>query len=213
MYKTVYLRKNSAIAQRMIQKMTAALLQNEPMEEETFWGLTDFELLGRFSASADPAVRELYWKFRSRHLPRTAVALVLEDFVRLGRRRGKAQWVLDVSDATMRKFVEAAWTPSALEALEHRIEEIAGLPERSILLVPPTSIQRFRPQDITIFRGDGTTTLLSELYPELFDALEAEGRAYTTFRVCTFAEHREQLAEPKVAEAVRDFLIAAAQEA
>jgi len=211
MYKTVYLRKSSAIAQRMIQKMTVALLRVHPMTEEAFWALTDFELLGLFGTSDEPTVREWYWKFRSRHLPRTAIALVNQEFASLGHRKDKAQWVLPVTEEIMQQFVDAAWTPSQLEVLEHRIEEIAGLPERSVLIVPPTSIQRFRPQDITVFRGDGTTTMLSELYPEHFDALEAEGRAYATFRVCTFAEHREHLAEPEVAEAVRDFLARSAR--
>lgn len=209
MYKTVYLRKNSAIAQRMIQKMTLAMLHTEPMSEEDFWNLTDFGLLGLFENSPNATVKQLYWRFTSRNLPRTAVALVLPQFAKLGHRRDKAQQILPVDEEAMNALVAAddLMAASQLHEIEEEIQKIAGLPDYSVLIVPPVSSERFRPKDITIVRDDSKLAKLSDYYPEHFHALEEEGKSYMVVRVCTFAEHREKLAEPAVAEKVHDYLI------
>lgn len=209
MYKTVYFRKNSAIAQRLIQKMTAKMLQAEPMTENDFWALTDFGLLGRFETSSDTMVQNLYRRFITRQLPRTAVALVLPQFAKLGRRHDKPQWVLGIDEGIMQALVDAddLMKPSGLETIGRHVEEIASLPEHSVLIVPPFSTNRFRPQDITIVRDDRQLSKLSDYYPDHFVALEEEGKSYMTLRVCTFEEHREKLSEKKTAEAVRDYLI------
>lgn len=210
MYKTVYLRKNSAIAQRMLQKMVLATLRAHPISEEVFWGLTDFGLMGRFESSEDAAVKELYKRFTSRSLPRTAIALVLPQFAKLGHRKDKPQSIFGVDNDAMQALVGAKdlMKPSALERIEHDVEKIANLPKNSVLIVPPVSADRFRPKDITIVRDDRKLAKLSDYYPEHFQALEAEGKSYVVLRVCTFEEHRAQLAEAGVAEKVRDHLIA-----
>lgn len=209
MYKTVYLRKNSTIAQRLMQKMTMAMLHAAPVAEDEFWSLTDFGLMGKFETSSVEKVQQLYKRFKSRQLPRAAVALVLPPFAKLGHRKDKAQWIVGVDDAAMSALIEAKdlMTPTKLEELEAEVENIAGLPKNSVLIVPPVSADRFRPQDITIVRDDGEFAKLSDYYPEHFHALEEEGKSYVVLRVCAFEEYREQLAKKDVAEKVSDYLV------
>ena len=209
MYKLVYLRKNSIIAQRMVQKMTSALLQRAPMAEEQFWGLTDFALLGQFETSPDPLVRAYYQRLMNRNLPKTAIALRPNQFASIGDRIDKAQITLGVNETQMQQLVAAPSlsSPQGLEQAELQIEKLAGLPAGSIVLLPPPTPERFVPQDITIFTGSRAPAKLSDYFSGHFEALREEGLSYMTLRVCTFEPHRQKLSQPDIAEAVRAHLL------
>ncbi len=209
MYKLVYLRKNSAIAQRMIQKMTAALLASSPIEENKFWSLTDFGLMGLFETSTDPTVRDYYERFMRRDLPKTAVALRLDRFAGIEDKTGKAQITRHITQEQMERLVGSKKldNPTALEKVEDHIEKLAGLPANSVVVLPPPSPERFVPQDILIYAGSSQPTKLSDYFADHFQALREEGLSYMVLRVCAFEPHRKTLSQPKIAQAVEEYLL------
>ena len=208
MYKMVYLRKNSVIAQRMVQKMVRKLLEAEPMNEGEFWALTDFGLLGKLENTPHETVRKQAQKLLQRDLPRTAVALKISKFADIEKRKDKAQTIFGITEEEMDKIIQSDHfkTPSRLEMVENEIARLTGLPSESILIVPPSSLTRFSPQDIDIYISEGKTAKLSDYFAEHFRALEEEGKSYSVMRVCTFKEHREKLSEPKTARKVKEYL-------
>jgi HD superfamily phosphohydrolase len=208
MYKDVYLRKNATIAQRLVQKMTVALLTEKPLPENEFWSLTDFGLLGLFETSESEEVKSLYRHFMTRNLPKTAIVLRSNAFADMEKRKDKAQTIFGLSDDLMLKItkLENFSKPSKIAVIENEIEKIAGLPKGAVLVTPPTDPGRFVPQDINIYIADGKIAKLSDYFADHFKALLEEGRHYTVLRVCTFEEHRSRLAEPKTAAAVKDYL-------
>lgn len=209
MYKNVYLRKNSSIAQRMIQKMTAELLRARPMSEEQFWALTDFGLLGLYETSESPVVQDLYGKFMRRQLPKTAIALRPTDFASIEHRSDKAQVVFGVEPSLMQKIMRSPHfaTPGAIEKIEARVEELSGLPPKSVVVTPPISPERFVPQDVHIYKQSGQIAQLSDYFGEHFRAIEEEGRSYAVLRVCTFKEYRSTLAQPDIAARIKDYML------
>ena len=209
MYKVVYLRKNSAIAQRMVQRMSYELVQHEHLKEDEFWGLTDFGLLGLLENTTRESVRKQMKKFMQRDLPRTAIALKLEHFADIERRKDKAQVIFGINETQMGKLLksESLSSPSSIRKAEKEVEKIAGLPQKSVLLVPSSSAQRFKAQDISIYISGGKKAKLSDYFAEHFHAMEEEGKSYSTIRVCTYAEHREKLSDKKTAEAVKEYLL------
>ena len=209
MYKNVYLRKNSAIAQRLVQKMTAELLRVSPMSEDAFWALTDFGLLGLFETSQSDIVRMLYRRFINRQLPKTAIAIRPTEFAAIDKTVGKAQVLAGITGEQMERLLVAPnfSKPSQLETVEKEIERIAGLPPQSVTVVPPTSIERFVPQDIAIHVPGGKPAQLSDYFADHFQALNEEGRSYVVMRVCTFEEHRVALSNPAIAEKVIAYIL------
>ncbi|MDX1607927.1 MAG: HD domain-containing protein [Candidatus Spechtbacterales bacterium] len=209
MYKVVYLRKNSAIAQRMVQRMSHELVQHEHLSEEEFWGLTDFGLLGLLENTTRDSTRKQMKRFMQRDLPRTAVALKLEHFAEIERRKDKAQAIFGIRESQMEKLLrsETLSSPSKIRKVEKEIESIAKLPQKSILIVPSSSSQRFKAKDIKIFIPGGKKAKLSDYFAEHFHAMEEEGKSYSTIRVCTYTEHREKLSNKKTAEAVKEYLL------
>src|SRR3990167_9337394 len=65
MFKIVYLRKNSVIAQRVIQKMIHRLIKNENIQEDEFWAMRDFEILWRLLNSKDNRISDTTQKFQN----------------------------------------------------------------------------------------------------------------------------------------------------
>jgi HD superfamily phosphohydrolase len=208
MYKLVYLRKNSSLAQRMLQKMMAALMEFSPMTEQRLWSLTDFGLMGLFETSESPMVQQYFRRLTLRDLPKTAVELRLDTFAGITRETSKSQAHLSVDEATMTKLLKTPLlaTPSALHKVETHIEEMIGLPAGTVVIVMPASPERFVPKDINIYTGR-EAALLSDYYKSHFDSLLEEGRSYLILRVCAFAEHRAKLAAPESAAMVRDYLL------
>ena len=98
-------------------------------------------------------------------------------------------------------------SPSKLEALEDQIEKIAGLPAHSVVVVPPSSVERFVPKDINIYTSGGKINTLRHYFEEHFKALEEEGRSYIVMRVCVFEEYRKELSEPVVAQKIKDYIL------
>jgi uncharacterized protein len=209
MFKNVYLRKSSAIAQRLVQKMTAELLRVNPLAEENFWALTDFGLLGLLETSENPAVKEYYQRFMRRDLPKTAISLRTEKFHLIDQKTGKAVASLAITEDEMNDIISFKnfAKPSQLELAEEEVARIAKLPPHSITIVPPFHLERFVPQDIAVYLSSGATGSLREYFADHFHALEEEGRSYIVMRICTYEEYREKLSRPATAAAVKDYIL------
>lgn len=209
MYKIVYLRKNSAIAQRVTQRMTYELLQHELITETEFWSLTDFGLLGLLENTTRESVSEQMQKLMQRDLPKTAIALKIEKFAEIERRKDKAQAIFGISENQIDALLmhSAFSKPSQLRKTEKEIEKMAGLPKKSVLVVPSSSAERFMAKDIDIYVHGGTNAKLSDYFAEHFHAMEEEGKSYSTIRICTYKEYREKLSNEKTAEEIKEYLL------
>lgn len=209
MYKTVYLRKNSAIAQRMMQRMLLELIKTERISEKVFWAMTDFNMLARLENAKNKELSAMAQKFLNRQLPKSAIILKINQFAKIGNREDKAQMIFGISESQMKALSISSelGSPSKLENQENEIARIASLPKHSVLIVPPNSQERFVPKDIDIYVKGGKTAKLSDYFANHYKSLEEEGRSYSTVRVCTFEEYREKLSKKPIAEKIRDYLL------
>jgi HD superfamily phosphohydrolase len=211
-YKNVYLRKTSAIAQRMMQKMTNHLILARELMREELPHLTDSELIGRCSMSSDPFVRATYALLRRRELFREAVILRPEKFAHTATTFGKPITTFGVNNAAMRKLSQSPLlqpkNQNEIARLEDEIATIAGLPESSILLTPIYGQERFSGQDILIYQGmNKKLASLKKRYPAHFKNIEEVAESYVTFRVCTTEKYRKTLSSPKIAKKVFAYLM------
>lgn len=204
MYKNVYLRKTSAIAQRMMQKLTHGLIAARELDPVDLANLTDSELIGMMRVSKSPRVMKLYDLLKRRELFREAIVIKPEAFAGAETQPKKAVTTLAANSVELRHLIKAPVLQSAnqagLAAVEDMIAREAGLPEDSVLVTPITTPERFEAQDILIYRGENERLAsLKERYPAHFKNIEEVGQTYLAFRVCTTEEHRKKLAEPKMA--------------
>jgi len=207
MYKNVYLRKTSAIAQRMLQKMTHRLILAGEIEASDLVRFTDSELLGIMLRSNDETVRAMYSLLKTRDLYREAIVMRPERFADLETRPGKPVRTLAVKGSEMKRLIHAPTLRSTnqerLTALEEAVAGAAGLPAGSVLIAPIVTPERFEAQDILVYRGEGRSPAsLRARYPAHFKNIEEVAEDYLTFRVCTTEEHREKLSSPNVAKKI-----------
>jgi uncharacterized protein len=217
-YKNVYLRKTSAIAQRMVQKMVYHLILAGELDGSELVDLTDSELIGMMRYSQDETVRELYSLLRSRDLFREAIVIRPENFEHIGARAGKHITVFGADARTIKRL---AADPSlqnenqeGLERVEAEIASLAGIPTNAVLVVPISSTDRFEAKDIMIYGGlnspRGRRSQLVSLksrYPAHFKNIEEVAQSYLAFRVCTTDKYRRRLSEPKTAKKIRGLVL------
>jgi uncharacterized protein len=222
-YKNVYLRKTSAIAQRMVQKMVYHLILAGELDGTELVDLTDSELIGMMRYSQDETVRELYSLLRSRDLFREAIVIRPENFEHIGARAGKH---ITIFGADARAIKRLASDPSlqnenqeGLERVENEIAMLAGIPANAVLVVPISSTDRFEAKDIMIYGGPisagsshgrhrrSRLVSLKSRYPAHFKNIEEVAQSYLAFRVCTTDQYRKRLSEPKTAKRIRGLLI------
>jgi HD superfamily phosphohydrolase len=224
MYKNVYLRKTSAIAQRMFQKMTHGLILAGELAAADLPYLTDSELFGMMRLSKSAAVQEMYELFKLRQLYREAIVLrPRSSFIEHDlSEKAIANFGVDARDIA--KLIAAPQLQIAnqagLAALEEDIAMLAGLPERSVLVVPIMDPGRFEAKDILVSRGfprntaeaastargarisrtarGGRPTSLKARYPAHFKNMEEVAKTYVAFRICTTEPYRRTLSAPKI---------------
>jgi HD superfamily phosphohydrolase len=207
MYKNVYLRKTSAIAQRMLQKMTYRLIGAGEIAASELTTLTDSELLGIMRLSKDPIVRIMYPLFRKRDLYREAIVIRPKRFAAHEEKSEKGIVTFAANDKEMRHLTHdpalQVKNQQALASLEAKIAHAVGIPENFVLIAPIVSPERFEPQDIMIYRGPGKNPAsLKARYPAHFKNMEEVALDYLTFRVCTTEEYRKKLSAPKNARRI-----------
>jgi HD superfamily phosphohydrolase len=214
MYKNVYLRKTSAIAQRMLQKMVHRLILAGEITPADLIDLTDSELFGMMRLTRDPLAAKMYSQFKRRELYREAIVLRPSAFVAAtagsennatGREKNIATFGIDT--ATIDHLVAAPQfqieNQTALAAAEAEIAELAGLPPDSVLVVPIISPDRFIAQDILVYRGrNAKPASLKARYPAHFRNIEEVAGTYAAFRICTTEKYRAALSSPRVAKKV-----------
>jgi len=208
MFKNVYLRKNSVIAQRHFQKMVYLLLQSEEMTIQELETMNDFELLGRLSVAKDLVVQELFRALKNRELFREGVVFRYKDFVHAERVAAKHITVMGMDDSAMLKFTDSKLlsdhNQASLLEVETKIAKALGLEAKDILLITVVSPERFITQDISILRSNGEVSSLKKDYPNHFSDLAETAKSYTALRICSSEKHREKLS--KNAELVRDII-------
>lgn len=212
MYKNVYLRKASAISQRMLQKIVHHLILAKEIKASDLPLLTDSELLGAMKFSKDPVVGELYSLLKKRDIFREAIVLRPEGFAN-GASSGKSVARLGMTREQMMRILENPQLKQrnqvGLEELEGKIAAIAGMPEHSVLLVPVFSSWRFTAKDIKIYNEGGQLGSLKETHPAHFKQMEEVAQSYFALRICTLEKYRKILSSPKVAQQVFDLVMKA----
>jgi len=207
MSKHVYLRKKSAILQRLVQKMAYELVK-EGMSVQEIWKLTDFGLLGRFELSANPIIRGYYDQLMAGDFPKTAIEFKYEQFVQLDeKRKDKSLHTFGLPEKVLNKIVahEEVSSVKLLADFEKGVADLIGIPENSVIVVPPMSHHRFVPEDVKVYGRDGNIVMLSDFYPQHFAAMVEYGQSHQMLRICTFSEYREKLT--KNAEKIKDYLL------
>ena len=195
MSKHVYLRKKSSILQRLVEKMTYYLLQSGLSEQELFM-LTDFGLLGRFEVSDHPDIQFFYDQFKKGVFPKLAIELKYEDAAGVDLENKPMKFVglkTAVCDALVSN--KELQNPASVEKLEHILEEMIGVPERTIMIIPPFSTDRFLPHDIHVYRGPGRLDTLSNMYPDHFRAMQEYGRSHVGVRIAASVAYRRAVYE------------------
>jgi len=194
MSKNVYLRKKASILQRLIEKMTGLLVDDGLSEEELF-ELTDFGLLGRFELSTNKKVRFYYDNFIKGVFPKLALDFrcrlhdINIDFA------SKPLKVITFEAEIFDKILASPRLGSLnnLNQTEKEIANICGIPEEALLIVPPFSRGRFEPQDIKVYSRSGKTFLLSDIYPNHFQAMKEYGQSHLSLRLAVYNEYRKRL--------------------
>jgi HD superfamily phosphohydrolase len=211
MYKNVYLRKASIIAQRMMQKMVFLLIRSKEITASQLLTMTDFELFGKLSLSCNPLVQFLYKQLLSRHLFKETVVIRYEGFTHPSLNQEKSVVVKGVQPTDMEKLSRSkvldTQNPKELFALESEVAHIAGIPEKAVLIVPVFSPWRFETQDILIYTVKGKLDSMKRRYPGHFKDMEEIARAYTALRVCTFEEYRHVLGSSRISKKVFELLM------
>lgn len=212
MYKNVYLRRTSAIVQRMVQKMVYHLMLEDEITSGELPGLTDSELLGIMRFSKNALVKTMYALYKKRDLYREAVVIRPKRFAAQDERPGKARRTLAASDAEIRHLIRAPHlqlkNQEGLLTIENEIALAAGIPPEYVLVTPITNPERFDAQDILVYRGPHERPAsLKVRYPAHFKNLEEVAEDYLTFRVCTIEKYRAHLSSPPVARRIFQLLI------
>lgn len=207
MYKNVYMRKGTITLQRMFQKMIGGLMVSG-LPEYRLWEMTDDDLMVELRRSKKKWIRYYDEKFLSRELPKVGISLKRRRFidrdVAKDRRSLHSVFGIDgeISDLISKTYKD----PEVIEKTEAKLAQLAGLPLWSVILVPIADPHRFIPQDIKVMTADGLESL-RELRPDHFDAMEETAHSYATVRIATFPEYREEIANPKVADKLVEYLI------
>lgn len=210
MYKNVYLRKSSAIAQRMLHKMVYHLILAGEITPDDLPRLTDSELVGYLYFSRDKIVRDYYNLLKERSMFRETIIVRPEAFARSEKKDDKPIAMFGVPKEEMRAITSSPHfdqkKPAALEEMEKKIAEIAGVAANDILLVPIFNSERFTAKDVKIYRKNGALDSLKDRYPAHFANMEEVARSYLALRVCTLEKHRAKLGEEKTAKKIFDLI-------
>ncbi|MBI2049254.1 MAG: HD domain-containing protein [Parcubacteria group bacterium] len=214
MYKNVYLRKTSAIAQRMLQKMVHHLIAAKEISADDLPTLTDSELLGIMRFSKNKTVALLYELLRRRELFRETIVIRSAHFAQSSGQAGKSIATFGATDTEINDLLQSKkFDPknqSALEETEKSIASLAGLSPNDVLVVPVFSSWRFHAKDIMIYGEKGKLSSLKERYPAHFKNMEEVAKSYMALRICTFEKYRKKLSDPKVAKKVFELVTRAA---
>lgn len=209
MYKHVYTRKKSAILQRLVEKMTYYLVEQEGLGEKELFNMTDFGLMGKFETSPNDDIRYYYDRFQKGLFPKLSIEFKDKEVLSgayIGTEDKPTRKVgipsQDFNEVILsEEFKDLAF----LEEFEDEIAEITDIPREAIVVVQPQSLRRFEPTDINVYMQNGELDTISNIYPDHFQAMREYGRSHLSLRVCTYPEYREKLS--KQSKDVKDFIL------
>lgn len=206
MSKQVYLRKKSAMLQRVIQKM-AFELKNDGLSEEALFNLSDFGLLGKFEDSKNKLVQFYYRNFINGISPKLTIELKDKAFVHRENENFKLVKVLGLERNIFDSVILSGQINglSYLDKVEKDIAKITNIPQEKIIVVPPFSKERFEPKDIKVYTKEGKIELISKIYPNHFEAMKEYGRSHLSLRIGVFNDYRESLYNQ--AEKVKNYFL------
>lgn len=207
MYRGVYLRKSLVIAQRMFHKAVHRLIVTGELAANLLPHMTDTELFAKLSVSYDADVRQIYDMLRTRSLYKEAIVVRPEKFARETRVAGKPIHVIGLRQMTMDAFITGSpvlqkSNHEGLALLETAIDDEAGLPRGTSLVVPVFNPERFKAKDVTVLGSDGKLHSLRDRRPAHFAGMEETAESYVALRICTRPEFRTALSEPKTAQKI-----------
>lgn len=209
MFKNVYLRKCSVIAQRHFQKTVNLHLLSGGLTLSELDQMDDYDLKGSLGMARDIRVQALFTALKRRDLFREGVVLRYDDFVHAERTANKKISVIGLSNDIMEKIAASpSFSDRNQQSLLHMEEMIAkaiGLEQDDILVVTIVSPDRFRTQDISILTSGGEVASLRERYPNHFLDLGETAKAYTALRICSKNKNRDKLA--KNADLIKDIIL------
>ena len=210
MYKSVYLRKKSVIAQRMMQKMAYALIKDGSLKNSDLMGMRDFELLGKLQASKNPLVERLFSLFMNNNVFKETIVLRHKEFTEARLVAGKPINVFGVDAEIIERFIASPnfqeKNPEKLLEMESTVAEFAGIPPYDVLIAPIVRADRFKGGDIKIYSPQGPFQLKTA-YPAHYKNMEEYGRSYAALRVCVPEEYRARLAEENTAKKIFDKIL------
>lgn len=201
MYKQVYLRKATLIAQRLLQKAIAELL-NSGMRQECVWQMDDYELQTALRISKNPFVSDILYLYNNRILPKVFISFHSENIYKKNIVSHKSIKVFGVKEEELLKIVEDK-TPEQLAELERKISKVIGVSPSRVLIVPSQGGFRFVPKDINLIDGN-TIYSMNEYFPEYFSLLKERSRDYLSLRVCAVG-NREEFT--KYAEEIKELIL------
>lgn len=219
MYKNVYLRKKSLIAQRLMQKMVYELVRTGEVKAAALMDMVDFQLLTRLENSVSDEVRFLFGVFSANWLIfKEALVICYDEFADNYRVAGKAVCVKGVDRLLMQRFIESSYflekNPYLLKDVESVVAKIAGVPSAHILIVPVVSPERFMGKDVFVYDSRKT---LKEMHPRHYEGMDEVGRNYAVLRICGLTDSavntdtRKKLADPSLANDIFQFLVSLAK--
>lgn len=214
MYKNVYLRKTSVIAQRMLQKIVYHTILEGEIKVGELRELTDGELIGIVRTSQNKTARNLYDHFKRRNLFRETVVIRHKDFVSSYNPTGKDIAVFGLEEKELEKLILApklsVKNQKELEILEKKIAELADIPFEEILAVPVFNAWRFKNRDIHVYSEQGKSLSLIERFPSHFKNMEEIAKSYSAFRICTPEKYRGRLSSADISKKVLSLVLEAA---
>lgn len=210
MYKNVYMQTNSLILSRLMQKLVFHLLKAGELNENQLWEMVDADLDAEILNSKQSWIVSGGQKLRNRQWPKVAISIKQPRFAESETFENgkKIMSVFSVSARRMKKL--AAFfhrNPRRIAEAEKEIEKEFGFPEHSVLIVPIADSQRFKAQQVKVYKeGEGISSL-EKWRPEGVARLNEIAQSYMCLRVAVDPEHRERLANKTVSKAVLKYLL------
>lgn len=209
MFKGVYFRKASIIAQRMMQKMIYRLIVTKEILIKKLITLNDFQLLSRLDQSKDKVTKHLYKLLMERRLFKEAVVIRYKNFVFAENIAGKSIKVLGIDNKIMKKIIKSPKlmqkNQKSLQRLEDAIARLLRIKSQDVLVVPIMNPERFKTKDIKILTSGYKISSLKHEHPAHFLDMKETARAYAALRICTQEQYRSKMA--RYGEEIKDLII------
>lgn len=157
-----YLRKQSLINQRILQRAVEESMKADGYGEQEIWTMTDSNLESRLTNSKSPLARELFERLRSRtdvNVPneeydgtlKTAVVFRVPEAVKAERIAKKSIKVKAMPLETIRKFMARYDTPYRLTEFENELSREFGIPPGQLLVAAMPFFERLLPKDVLLY--------------------------------------------------------------